>query len=782
VKVRKINPWLLIGVLIAIFFGVSLLFRVSLPFDQVFSGEWIKFTSVDAYYHMRIVDNLVHNFPHLMSFDPYYIYPGGHWMGGTYFFDWLLAGIIWVIGLGSPSQHTVDVIGAYFPAILAALTVIPVYFIGKTLFNRWVGVLAAALIAVLPGEYLGRSILGFTDHHVAETLFSTVALLFVILAIKTAGQRQLAFSHFRQRDWSTITKPLVYSLLAGIFLGIYLITWQGALLFVFIITLYLIIQFIIDHLRGKSVDHLGIVGVVAFLIALIIFLPFSFDRLFSVAMVIALFVPLVLIGISRVMAGKQLKPAYYPLALVGIGIVFIAVFYVINPDLLGRMLAKFAIFAPVGATAATTLEMQPFLSPQGSFSLTVAWGNYTTGFYITLCVLIYLLFYKAIYRRQSSREENLLLVWSVLILVATLVQRRFAYYFVINVALLSAYVSWLAIWYAGLRKLVAKPAEMPESLKPQSTKVKPQKMHKERHGLPMSHINVVLAIIVVFLFVFFPNIIKAREVASAARFAPSDAWQSSLIWLKENSPDPFGETDFYYELYEPPPRGESYDYPESAYGVTTWWDYGYWVTRTAQRLSNVNPGQTPKPIINVAHLFLSQEEALTYELMDELDSSYVIIDYATSTSKFWAVVTWAEREQNEFVGIYHLPYEGEILPIQLFYPEYYRSLCIRLYNFDGKAVDAGSPVVVSYDEKVDREGNHYRQITDANEFSSYKEAMDYVESQGSGNHRIVGTNPFISPVPLEALENFKLIHSSEVGVSHPDAGIVPEVKIFEYAK
>ena len=781
-KVRKINPRLLIGVLIAIFFGVSLLFRVSLPFDQVFSGEWIKFTSVDAYYHMRIVDNLVHNFPHLNSFDPYFIYPGGSWMGGIYFFDWLLAGIIWVIGLGSPSQHTVDVIGAYFPAILAALTVIPVYFIGKTLFNRWVGVLAAALIAMLPGEYLGRSILGFTDHHVAETLFSTVVILFMILAIKTAGQRQLTFSHLKQRDWSTITKPLVYSLLAGIFLGIYLITWQGALLFVFIIALYLIIQFIIDHLRGKSVDHLGIIGVVAFLIALIIFLPFSIDRLFSIAMVIALFVPLVLIGISRVMAGKQLKPAYYPLALVGIGIVFIAIFYVINPDLLGHMLAQFKIFAPVGATAITTLEMQPFLSPQGSFSLGVAWGNYTTSFYITLCVLIYLLFYKAIYRRQSSSEENLLLVWSVLILVATLVQRRFAYYFVINVALLTAYLVWQFVWYVGLRYITARFVEGAESSVQQSTGGKHKKVRKERQGITIYHIFVFLAAIIVISFVFVPNIVKAREVASAARFAPSDAWQSSLIWLKENSPDPFGETDFYYELYEPPPRGESYDRPESAYGVTTWWDYGYWVTRTAQRLPSVNPGQTPKPIINVAHLFLSQEEALTHEIMDELDSSYVIIDYATSTSKFWAVVTWAERDQDEFVGIYHMPYEGKLVPIQLFYPEYYRSMCIRLYNFDGKAVTTENSVVVSYDEKVDREGNRYRQITDVNEFSSYREAIDHIESQGSGSHRIVGTNPFISPVPLEALENYKLIHSSEVGVSHPDVGMVPEVKIFEYAK
>jgi len=148
--------------LIALFFGVSLYIRTVLPFEHVFSGEWIKSTGIDAYSQMRIVDNLVSNFPHTPVFDPYYIYPGGSIVSVPLFFHWLLGGITWLIGLGSPSQQLVDTIGAYFPAVLAALTIIPVYFIGRELFGRWAGVIAAGLIAVMPGEFLGRSILGFT--------------------------------------------------------------------------------------------------------------------------------------------------------------------------------------------------------------------------------------------------------------------------------------------------------------------------------------------------------------------------------------------------------------------------------------------------------------------------------------------------------------------------------------------------------------------------------------------------------------------------------------------
>jgi len=120
---------LIIGIILALFFGVALFLRVCLPYDRVFTADWIKFTGTDAYYHMCLVDSLVHNFPHFPSFNPYFIYPGGGGVGAIHFFDWLLGSIVWVIGLGSPTNHTIDVVGAYFPAVLGALTVIPVYFI-----------------------------------------------------------------------------------------------------------------------------------------------------------------------------------------------------------------------------------------------------------------------------------------------------------------------------------------------------------------------------------------------------------------------------------------------------------------------------------------------------------------------------------------------------------------------------------------------------------------------------------------------------------------------------
>ncbi|MFC1964592.1 oligosaccharyl transferase, archaeosortase A system-associated [Chloroflexota bacterium] len=824
-NVYRLSPKLLAGILLVIFFGIALLFRVVFPYDQVFAGEWIKFTGVDAYYHMRLVDSLALNFPHAHNFDTYIIYPATGYLGRLPFFDWLLAGIIWVIGLGSPTQHTIDVIGVYFPAVLGALVVIPVYFIGKELFGRWAGVISAGLIAIMPGEFLGRSILGFTDHHVAETLFTATAIMFLIMAIKASRQRQLTFNHILRGDWAIITKPIVYALLAGITLGIYFFTWAGAMLFVFIISVYFIVQFIIDHLKSRSTDYLCLIGVILFLIMVILVVKFSPIILHLVPMIIALLIPLVLSGVSRLMAGKGIRPAYYPLALVGLALVGLAIFYVIDPSLLKTMLAQFSIFNPTGA-ATTTLEAQSIFSGGGNFFQTPAWGNFFTGLFFSFISMV-ILFFLVI--KRGSAEKTLLLVWSVIILLACWQQRRFAYYFAVNVAVLTGYfsvlayyvirfildvlrdkntdyMSWRIFEFAGLKELMTKPAESARGV--EKRRSKKEKQRKVYFRPNIVHISISLWVICFLLFIpFFPNLILLGRVVAAgkqvgvtfgeawwnssmigssvavakqAKFAPSDAWHSSLDWLRENTPEPYGDPDFYYQLYEAPPSGEYYKYPESAYGVTAWWDYGYWITRIAHRAPSANPSQSPGPITNVAALFLSQEESSTREIMQKLDSSYIIIDHMTATSKYWAMITWAERELSEFFEVYYLPYENELMPVEVFYPEYYRSLCARLYNFDGKAVTPQVSLVISFEDRVSSEGNPYKLITSLQEFTSYEEALEYLESQESANYRIIGASRFTSPVPLEELNNYKLVHSSDIGVNVQGVGSVPEVKIFEY--
>ena len=178
------NRLIVIGIL-ALIMGASFYLRVILPHDYVFTEQWVKFTSNDAYWHMSYIDYMAPNFPNYVAQMP----PPSP-------FQWLLAGTIYCIGLGQPSQHLVDTLGAYFPVVLGILTIIPVYFLGRVIFNKWVGLIAACLIAVLPGEWLGRSSLGFTDHHVLEVLLSTLAALFIFMALKQKGKTRYIYLGF----------------------------------------------------------------------------------------------------------------------------------------------------------------------------------------------------------------------------------------------------------------------------------------------------------------------------------------------------------------------------------------------------------------------------------------------------------------------------------------------------------------------------------------------------------------------------------------------------------
>ena len=764
------NSRLLAGILLTLFFAVALYLRVALPYDKVFVGDWTKFTGVDAYYFMRLVDNLVHNFPHLTSFDPYLLYPAGWHIGPQVFWPQLISTVAWLFGLGSPSQHTIDIVGVYFPAVLGALTTIPVYFIGKALFNRWAGVIAAGLVGIFPGEFLGRSILGFTDYHVAEVFFTSVTMLFLILAVKAGMDKQLTLANLRQGQWSNIVKPFIYSLLAGIFLGIYFLTWAGALLFVFIMFVYFVIQFIIDHLNRRSTEYLGFVSTIVFITAILLTLLMSPNRTAIASFAIAIATPIVFTLISYLMSHRNVKPIAYPAVVIGLGLVSLLVLRIASPSLWEALISSLYIFIwPIGTT---NLEMQPLLYPGGSFHIYIAYGNFTTGFYfsfVALGILIYLII------KRGETEKTAFVVWSLIILVAMLAMRRFAYYFVVNAALLTGYVSWLLLDVSGLNKLTTKPAEATVE------NYKKAKLNKrQKSGSSGNVVLISLAGILVFLAAFLPNIGRAIDTAKQATFAPSDAWYESLTWLQTNTPEPFDNSDFYNDVSIPP--GTSYHNPEAAYGVTAWWDYGYWITRIGHRIPTSNPGTAN---LGEASIFTAQDETAATKGLDQFGSKYVIIDHDVARvfgGKFSAVATLSGTEPNNFFDVYYQVNKNRLDPVLLYYPEYYRSLAIRLYNFDGRPVNPRSSMVISYQDKVFSDGQPYKQITENKSFNSYPEAQQYIRSQKSSNYRIVSKDPYLSPIPLQAVEHFNLVYSSKGSVMEAGLGMVPEIKIFEYIK
>ncbi len=815
-KRRSFVPIVIVGVILAALCGISLYMRIALSYDYIFvNNGTVWFRETDAYYYMRNIETVVHNFPHFNMFDPYQLFPGGSDGLVRPFFAWLVAGIILILKGAASSLHNMEAVAAYMPAILGTLTIIPVYFIGKQLFNRWVGVISAAIVMIMPSEFMHRSLLGFTDHHVAEALFSTTCILFLIMAIKRAREREMSFSHILTRDWSTVRKPLIYALLAGIFLGVYLLTWIGGLLFIFIIFAYLVIQFIVDHLRRKSTDYLCVVGTPVFLVAFLMILPLlrsgGYDTIYRLSMPVAIAVPIALSIISRLMWGKGLRPVYYPVVLVALGGIGLAALAVINPTLFQYIRGMFGVFAPSGATL-TIMEVAPLLFPNGQFSLAMAWANFNTPFFIAVFAW-FMLIYPAVKEKMidkilfvawiivglitvgsqwffgwfiffgmliyfATKEEGggkiLLLVWSIVILMALLGQRRFGYYYTVNAALLTGYFTWKMLDIAGLKKLLTKSREVVKAVKKFKKKGKKSKEQAKTGGFMQPRgawARVIVVGILLFVVVFLPSIGPARALAGSPNFVMDEGWNNSLLWLKDNSPDPFGDPDFYYALY--PPLDE-FEYPDTAYGVMSWWDYGHFIMQIAHRIPNANPGQAGA--VKAGEFFTALNESSANEVADEEGTKYVVIDFMMTTSKFYAMAQWAGKSEDEFYGIYYVPMEDGGQWAVLYYPAYYQSMVARLYNFDGQNATPAQPVVISYEVRTGSRGGKYREITGGQPFDTYEEAQAYVANQTSGNYEIVGVDAFTSIVPLEELSSYERVYPAEANVTINTT----TVKIFKY--
>lgn len=161
------------------FFAAAFLLR-SLPgAGQVLAGPTVRFRTPDPLYHMRIVDLLVERFLAPVRHDALLLWPHGQAVSSGPLFDYLIAAPALLLGLGHPSRHLVDLCGAFLPPLLGGLLVAAFWLLGRAPLGRAGAALAAALAAVLPGQLLQRTALGYADHHAASLLF--LGLYFALL-------------------------------------------------------------------------------------------------------------------------------------------------------------------------------------------------------------------------------------------------------------------------------------------------------------------------------------------------------------------------------------------------------------------------------------------------------------------------------------------------------------------------------------------------------------------------------------------------------------------------
>jgi len=745
----------------------------------------ILFSGNDAWYHYRMVEYTVRNFPATMPFDPWTRFPEGTSVGqfGT-LFDQLMALAALVVGLGSPTTEQIRMVVLFTPAVLGALVVIPVYLIGARLSNRVGGLVAALVVALSPGQFLTRSLVGFSDHHVAETLFMGLAAVALFVALDVGMRDKPAWELFRAREFDALRPTLFWSALAGLAAGLYIWVWPPGVFFVGILGIFFGVTMLWQYVRGVSPDHLAVVATVIGLTAAVMTLV-PLNELALRATEFTLVQPglsvglaigaLVIAGGARVWDARELDKRAYPLAMLTAGLGLTFVVSLVTPDVFQFFYTQLLRVAGLGntATALTVGEAQP-PSNASQFiydSYGLAFGTAVGGIGLAL--------YYSFSDRELAPKYLFLTIWGVFLLLATLTQQRFDYYLVLAVAGANAvFFSWV-FELVDLGSLAS-----------------------DVSNLSAYQVLTILAVLMVLAvpMTYRPGGTYSNAMQTADQSAGPGLvqnWDDSLEWLDTETPEvgaygTGGEGDLeYYGTY---PRQDDFAYSEGSYGVVSWWDYGHWITTIGERPAFANPFQQNAE--EAANFLLSPNETEASDVIvsdSGEESRYAMIDYQlglSGTRKFSAPAAW-ESAHNVSGGDLSQPVLAETRGgLQLAFSAQsersMRSMRTRLYQHHGSAVGPetansalGSSVVVVDWETTSIQGQQYPVLPSNNQplraFGNLSQAEEFVRQDGTAQVGGVLGEP---QTDLPALQHYRLVDTSP----RSTASETPASRVFRFTE
>ena len=552
----KLKYWIFLLLILL----VSLFLRVW-SWEQVFpkgiGNLPILLKEVDSYYHLRLIDNMLVNFPQSLRVDQYATL-GGIAVGCPPLSSWIVKILTdlatsFNIQVGPNVEYLAETISTFLPPIVGTLSVLLICILGTLLLNKTAGLIGALLAGVLPTEFLHRSLLGYLDHHSYEVLFLLCTLVFLLLLEKR--------------------KNILWSIPAGVSIGLYLLNWAGGLLLVGIVLIWICIKFLVDYFKYSKLELSLYIGtsfslLIGYFISLLLLLTFTDFTLFLVFPAIASIVPIGLYGISRI------KDKRMVLGILGAFISITASFLVWKQDILYWVVnSLLAVFWGFNSTIQETIPTD-FITFFAAFGITFIFSFIGLWYY------------------SKNKPNILFLVFFVFFFLAMLGQRRWIYYGAVPLCLLAGF----SVYFIS------------------------------EQVLPKLKSSIIL--ICIFFLVIVP--IKGIVGVSTMRADLPFQWFEALTWLRDNTPEPFTDTNAYYKL----------EVKEKAkYTILSWWDYGHWIIEISRRVPLTSPAWQVLPEGPECQFLLGKLPDSKKYLKD-LRVKYIIVDEDMVYGKFYAI---AER-------------------------------------------------------------------------------------------------------------------------------------------
>lgn len=463
-----------------------------------------------------------------------------------------------------------------FPLIMASLTCIAIYFLGKDIGGKETGLFAAFFLAI-NAAYIGRTTLGFFDDETVGIFGILIVSLFFLRAIES------------DRPWK---QTLLYGIASGLSLGYLYASWGASR---YAAGLLLVLVFVMLLLRRYSPNLLLAYGSTFFTALFIaINVPYLGQRFateITNLIVFGLFLILVAIEVSRRIRRPKMKILFN----LGFFSLLIALFFALSwYGYVGRLEAKFlAVVNPFERLLFPIVESVQEHRP-------AAWGS----IYYDVGIGIFFIPVGLFFAAQNPTNRNIFLILFGLTSV----------YFASSMVRLTLIMApalcllWALALTRVLRPFITVMKETPTTIR--------RKMRFETHVGKEFSIAFLILIFLLFTFTFvfpstesrtrgasFPRVFDQAYVPTTMASAgipvkpsqPITDWIDALNWMRNNL-------------------------PQDAV-VASWWDYGYWITTVADRPSLADNGTFNwTQIGRIATMFMSNETEAAKILSEDFNS------------------------------------------------------------------------------------------------------------------------------------------------------------------
>jgi dolichyl-diphosphooligosaccharide--protein glycosyltransferase len=642
-------------------------------------GSKYLLSGPDPYYNIRLVNTTVTTgqFPYYATDDPLLAYPFGHSGGRPPLLSMSAIGFSYLL---RPFMSEMDAVGyamAFVPALFGALLVFPVYFIGKILFGRKAGLLAALLIALIPIEVSSGhgSAFALFDHDSLNLLLYFVTFLFMILSIKEKDRM----------------RSILYALLGGVSLAALSMVWVDAMFLYTIIVIYVVVQLIFDIFLKKVEERFVLNMFLLLITGVLVSLPVTAARgsVFSLPWYLAIGI-LLFGGLCIVFKRRQI-PWIISIPSIGLiaGVALVSLYIIYHlpsqPSFLGPIatLAGYIPFIGSGIygtkVALTIAEAGTYTMSRTvmSFGPTVYWLAWA-GF----ALLIYL-YYKQKWRKDYLFILTLFIVDSYLVTTAG----RFLNDMVPVIALLSGWIIWFLISKIDYKQMARNIRNAGGGFR------------GLRKGIRVYHI---LGVLFVAFLIIIPNGFLTLDAAVPSAVTHNGTSNLKYDFFGKNFSSAFGSSSYKEQYWTHAfswlnGQDTNITNPVKRPAFISWWDYGFYEVAVGGHPTVADNFQDGIPTAANFHIAKSEKEGVAVWIIHLLEGNLrdnngtispnvvSVLQRYVGANNSTAMIRWLEQPTTS--PTYHTPIGGQydaevgkILPVGSQYPQnaYYHDITTLL--------------------------------------------------------------------------------------------------------